>query len=52
MVSHHKDTAELVKQRLELRSPHVLIIHNFLQVVMSSEIVQQSGSSQNNKQKK
>lgn len=41
MIGHHKDTAELVKQRLEMRAPHVLIVHNLLQVVMPSEVVQQ-----------
>lgn len=51
MVGHHKDTAELVKQRLELRAPHVLIVHNLFQVVMSPEIVKQPGSSQHNTQK-
>lgn len=45
MVGHHQDTAELVKQRLELRAPHVFIVHNLFQVVMSAEIVQQPGSS-------
>lgn len=44
MVGHHKDTAELVKQRLELRAPHVLIVHNLFQVVMSPEIMQQPES--------
>lgn len=52
MVGHHKDTAELVEQRLELRAPHVLIVHNLFQVVMSPEIVKQPGSSQHNRQKK
>ncbi len=51
MVGHHKDAAELVKQRLELRAPHVLIVHNLFQVVMSPEIVKQPGSSQHNRQK-
>lgn len=51
MVGHHKDTAELVKQRLELRAPHVLVVHNLFQVVMSPEIVKQPGRGQNNKQK-
>lgn len=41
MVGHHKDTAELVKQRFKLRASHVLIVHNLFQVVMSPEIVQQ-----------
>lgn len=41
MVGHHKHTAEFVKQRLKLGAPHVLIVHNLFQVVMSSEIVQQ-----------
>lgn len=51
MVGHHKDTAELVKQRLELRAPHVLIVHNLFQVVMSPEIVKQPRSSQHNTKK-
>lgn len=51
MVGHHKDTAELVKQRLELRAPHVLIVHNLFQVVMSPEIVQQPETSQHNRQR-
>lgn len=51
MVGHNKDAAELVKQCLELRAPHVFIVHNLFQVVMSSEIVKQSGSNKHNKQK-
>lgn len=51
MVGHHKDTAELVKQCLELRASHILIVHNLFQVVMPPEIVKQPGSSQHNRQK-
>lgn len=43
VVGHDKDTAELVKQSLELRAPHVLVVHNLFQVVVPSEIVQQPG---------
>lgn len=50
MVGHDKDTAELVKQRLELRAPHVLVVHDLFQVVVSSEIVQQPGSSRQDRQ--
>lgn len=45
MVCHHKDTAELVKQCLEVRPSHVFVVHNLFQVVMAPEIVQQPGSS-------
>lgn len=43
VVGHDKDTAELVKQSLELRAPHVLVVHDLLQVVVPSEVVQQPG---------
>jgi len=43
VVGHHEDTAELVKHGLELRAPHVLVVHDLFQVVMSPEIVQQPG---------
>lgn len=45
MIGHDKDASELVKQRLEMRSPHVLIVHDLLQVVVSPEIVKQPESS-------
>lgn len=45
VVGHNEDTAELVKQSLELRASHVLVVHDFLQVVMPPEIMQQSGST-------
>lgn len=48
VVGHHEDAAKLVEQSLELRASHVLVVHNFFQVVMSPEIMQQSGSSQHN----
>lgn len=41
VVRHNEDAAKLVEQRLELRSSHVLIVHDFFQVVMSPKIVQQ-----------
>lgn len=46
VIGHHKNVAELVKQSLELGAPHVLIVHNLFQVVVSSEVVQQPGNSQ------
>lgn len=52
VVGHHKDAAELVKQRLELRAPHVLVVHNLFQVVMSPEIVKQPGISRQKRAEK
>ena len=51
VIGHHEDTAELVKQCLELRAPHVLIVHNLFQVMMPPEIVQQPESSQHSRQR-
>lgn len=45
MVGHDEDAAELVEESLELRAPHVLVVHDLLQVVMSLEIMEQPGSS-------
>lgn len=50
VVGHDKDTAELVKQSLELRAPHVLVVHNLFQVVVPSEIVQQPGSGRRDRE--
>ena len=40
MVGDHQYASELVKQSLELRAAHVLIVHDLLQVVVPSEVVQ------------
>lgn len=41
VIGHHQHAAELVQERLELRAPHVLVVHDLLQVVVAPEIVQQ-----------
>lgn len=46
MIGHDKDASELVKQRLEMWAPHVLIVHDLFQVVVSPEIVKQPETSQ------
>lgn len=41
MAGHHQHAAELVKQHQQLRAPHVLVVHDLLQVVSASEVVKQ-----------
>lgn len=43
MVGDHQHAAELIEERLEVRAPHVLVVHDLLQVVVASEVVQQPG---------
>lgn len=40
---HHQDAAELVHEREQLRAPRVLVVHDLLQVVAASEVVQKPG---------
>lgn len=40
VVGDHQDAAELVEERFELRTPHVLVVHDLLQVVVSPKVVQ------------
>lgn len=46
MIGHDKDASELVEQCLEMRSPHVLVVHDLFQVVVSPEIVKEPGNDQ------
>lgn len=41
----HQHAAELVEQHQQLRAPHVLVVHDLLQVVPPSEVVQQPAGS-------
>lgn len=41
----HQHTAEFVKQHQQLGAPHVLVVHDLLQVVPPSEVVQQPAGS-------
>lgn len=41
----HQHAAELVKQHQQLRAPHVLVVHDLLQVVPASEVVQEPAGS-------
>lgn len=41
----HQHAAELVEQHQQLRAPHVLVVHDLLQVVPASEVVQQPAGS-------
>lgn len=41
MAGHHQHAAEFVKQHQQLGAPHVLVVHDLLQMVSASEIVQQ-----------
>lgn len=44
VIGDDKDASELVKQRLQMWTPHVLIVHDLFQVMVSPEIVKQPGS--------
>ena len=41
MVGDNKHAAEFVEQCLELRAAHVLVVHDLLQMVVTSKVVQQ-----------
>lgn len=41
MAGDHQHAAEFVKQHQQLGATHVLVVHDLLQVVSASEIVQQ-----------
>lgn len=47
MAGHYQDTAEFVKQHQQLGATHVLVVHDLLQMVSSSEIVQQPAGKEN-----
>lgn len=40
---HHQHAAELVEEHEQLRAPGVLIVHDLLQVVAATEVLQQPG---------
>jgi len=41
VAGHHQYAAEFVKQHQQLGATHVLVVHDLLQMVSASEIVQQ-----------
>lgn len=43
MGGHHQHTAELVKEHEQLGAPCVLVVHDLLQMVAATEVVEEPG---------